>query len=1011
MTPSRTGRTFGPLLFGLPEDETFSKTYAAYVRASNAAEHLLLAYIRQTGATSTLPVRLAEHAADYVPSMSELSSLDVVKSHIKQAPLTIIESNVRLYSPDLVTSACLAQVKHCPEWDACLSDSDAFGRRPQLSDRSRKLLKFTGGVQGVPAKAASPQDHQKGNLHPASSLAEVEWGNFASLGFEETDASKLRFDLTESQRNARRARPKTMVWSDFAEAGFGGVADEDSLDSILAFDAQLKSNLEERPDEREALLLRLKEVEARLPAFNYPTEPVVLSSPSRPGKVPDQFDPMFAEVWADYLVGSGWSNRDELSHRPANFVVLQYKSVKTHSSGAVGGGKDEEDSDPRTEGAWFVIEEIVPQGYRAELETFDRKREKSRPMLRKFSLFKRGTKKGNKLVDPDDVFQPGSGGGTKLLKLSDEPQSSKVMESGGLRVSLSGGSASPLPSPRNTSSALSKHTVLSDTTNRDFGPPPSGKTARLTAGGTKLISAIKSRSANGKGKHLRPTTPGSTGSSEQLPHSPHASAASLGRGKVRHELAGVVSGMASVANRRKPRATEASTPIDFDIVSVADVDPQTGRPVAREERWADVQIRDDEHRSSDSSVPNGMVTPKASKPSLVVVPPRSEGEQRSSPAPMPSSLSPSPVSSSPANPGPTHSLLSGTTSPSGNHAIGRARLAEMRGNSPALPSPRTPSPEPEGTRTPTMSPLPLADEDHAPTPAGAASKLLPPDHPLNLRSALRKTPSPTPGSPEQARSTTPTEARVRTKSTHEDPFDKSRGAGRVARLAGQFGAAPPNPLHNDPAATSQPVVRKPAPADLAPAARPESFGSDVYVPTSSPEIGKNARLYAWEGEDALQRGRDLDDPDRAEASAFIGDFMQRNGSGTTIGAQSEGEGEIPEPVRPTPLPIGSGLGLSGLTRGSNNLAVPPSPSASSVSSSSLSLARPNSFEAPREWRFTTDLPPDEQEQLMEEEIDSPVFRERYQPGQPLHSLVEADEESLRSSITSASLSLRGLTRV
>ena len=153
-------------------------------------------------------------------------------------------------------------------------------------------------------------------------------------------------------------------------------------------------------------------------------------------------DETFADVWADYLLGSGWSNRDELTHRAANFVVVQYKSrpnastVGSQSTSLaaptrfqMSSRKDESlPKDERVDAAWFVIQEVVPAQYRADLEAAGRGKGKGLAMIRKLTMFRSRKEKSNGAQDKaqdvsageEDVFRAGSGGTTKRILLSDQ---------------------------------------------------------------------------------------------------------------------------------------------------------------------------------------------------------------------------------------------------------------------------------------------------------------------------------------------------------------------------------------------------------------------------------------------------------------------------------------------------------------------------------------------------------------------------------------------------------------
>lgn len=283
--------------------------------------------------------------------------------------------------------------------------------------------------------------------------------SFASTfqGFSAPDESKLTFDLRETERKARNKKRETVQWSQFEELGFKASQEHDGLDKVLAFDDGLKDEMSKWPEERAELLAKLRSQQKKLPPFPYDTTPRVVASPTLAGNPSglhpvgsiapvSRMDDTFPEVFADLLVGNGWSNRDELTHRSANFVVVQYKSRATPSTvGSQAAGASSRaptsvsvprrtefgetiQADSRVDAAWFVISEIVPQQYRDDLEAAGRPKSKSKVMLRKLNVFSRISKKdrSNTLEnweDPDDVFRPGTGGTTKVLKLNDPAQS------------------------------------------------------------------------------------------------------------------------------------------------------------------------------------------------------------------------------------------------------------------------------------------------------------------------------------------------------------------------------------------------------------------------------------------------------------------------------------------------------------------------------------------------------------------------------------------------------------
>ncbi|GAC98882.1 hypothetical protein PHSY_006477 [Pseudozyma hubeiensis SY62] len=438
MMPGKLCKLFGPLLFGLPEDETFARTYDAYVRASNATEHLLLAYIRFQGTTTTLPPRLGQHVAGY-PSMLEMTEV----RGGKMVPVTQIERCVRLYSVDLIQTACEIDVaEECGEWRDCMGGEEGVGKDPQLSDKFRKLVNLRGGgVQGRRGGLNKLEGDDALAAH--SSLVSKQWGDFMEDGFAATQSSKLAFDLNESARRNRTVKRETIHWNDFSKAGFQGEEDG-TLADVLGFDDALAQDVRNWPNERDQLNAKLKSRQDKLPRFEYDTTPYVVASPTMAradGGVDDghpisRMDETFAEVWADYLLGNGWSNRDELTHRNANFVVVQYKSRPNRSSvGSSSTGSSlptkfqvREESgakDERVDAAWFVIQEVVPAQYRADLESVGKGKGKGRAVIRKLIAFRKKDKDkvGTEDVsggNVEDVFRPGPGGSTKRIMLSDQ---------------------------------------------------------------------------------------------------------------------------------------------------------------------------------------------------------------------------------------------------------------------------------------------------------------------------------------------------------------------------------------------------------------------------------------------------------------------------------------------------------------------------------------------------------------------------------------------------------------
>lgn len=91
------------------------------------------------------------------------------------------------------------------------------------------------------------------------------------------------------------------------------------------------------------------------------------------------------DCWADLIWSSGWSEREERTHRdsnwalvghlfchgPANLAQVDYKALPAHLSSPA---LTTPPADPRTSNQWFVFEEFVPREYRDQLTNPKKKR-------------------------------------------------------------------------------------------------------------------------------------------------------------------------------------------------------------------------------------------------------------------------------------------------------------------------------------------------------------------------------------------------------------------------------------------------------------------------------------------------------------------------------------------------------------------------------------------------------------------------------------------------------------
>ncbi|KAL1711939.1 hypothetical protein EV715DRAFT_268242 [Schizophyllum commune] len=189
------------------------------------------------------------------------------------------------------------------------------GREPRYSDNFRKRLDLpTGAVPATPpvvgngvkeygvasylspTDGTSPYGDYMGGAplsstpslttsegHDDKSLTDLKWGKFEALGFDEQGAQdKLKFDLRESARSARKVKRGTISWNDFSSDGF--LRGDDGLDEGLRFtlDNPLGVGASAHPlsdkeiKERHAeLTKKLKKRGKSLPAFGWDTAPVL----------------------------------------------------------------------------------------------------------------------------------------------------------------------------------------------------------------------------------------------------------------------------------------------------------------------------------------------------------------------------------------------------------------------------------------------------------------------------------------------------------------------------------------------------------------------------------------------------------------------------------------------------------------------------------------------------------------------------------------------------------------
>ena len=363
-TPPTLSPLFGPLLFGLgPPTLAFHHTYIHYLWATNATEHLILAYIRwqdtpaadsPSAASLGVPKRLKHWIRGY-PSMLPFLK-DSGKTHKPQARkgartvrVLSVRRNVRMYSPDLVRSAASWGQKPRPasgvapnerglasskEWDRIAPAnfklpprySDAFKKRmnlppsfhPDLGPGSSSLYSSDSRSTRSSLEDDDPFGLGTGlGLDRFRSLTDLKWGEFESMGFGglgAADEKKLQFDLTEGARTARAAKRATLSWNDFSSAGFS--RGDVPLNATLQFSTPISTTISSWPAHNAEMTKKMKKTQRSLPPFGWDTEPIIGSE--------EVIEEAFVDVFCDLIYGGGWMDLERVEEydRECNWAMV-----------------------------------------------------------------------------------------------------------------------------------------------------------------------------------------------------------------------------------------------------------------------------------------------------------------------------------------------------------------------------------------------------------------------------------------------------------------------------------------------------------------------------------------------------------------------------------------------------------------------------------------------------------------------------------------------------------------
>jgi hypothetical protein len=274
-TPPTLSPLFGPLLFGLgPPALAFQHAYVHYLRATNAMEHVMLAFIRWQDAPSNdsagtvsgsatslgVPSRLKDWIRGYpatLPARPAKQERLTPRRGARTLRVVSVRRNVRMYTPDLV--------RHASAWAAARgAASGAFGSSkewarvsppalklpPRYSDAFRKRMDLPTGFQPATAPSGSVSStSSSGSSVPVDddyfglgkederfrSLTDLKWGEFEAMGFGglASDEKKLQFDLTETARTVSPARRGASSSTLTATAGARREADDVDVDGLL----------------------------------------------------------------------------------------------------------------------------------------------------------------------------------------------------------------------------------------------------------------------------------------------------------------------------------------------------------------------------------------------------------------------------------------------------------------------------------------------------------------------------------------------------------------------------------------------------------------------------------------------------------------------------------------------------------------------------------------------------------------------------------------------------------
>lgn len=114
-----------------------------------------------------------------------------------------------------------------------------------------------------------------------------------------------------------------MDWTDFADGGF--TRTEPFLTASLTFSAPVQTSITEWPKERDELRRRLQKTQKEATPFTHDTTPRVGLAANMEGADMDGrvcIEEAFVDCWSDFMMGSSWTDRDELTFKESAWALV-----------------------------------------------------------------------------------------------------------------------------------------------------------------------------------------------------------------------------------------------------------------------------------------------------------------------------------------------------------------------------------------------------------------------------------------------------------------------------------------------------------------------------------------------------------------------------------------------------------------------------------------------------------------------------------------------------------------